>query len=132
MSTTLSPLKNIMRSEIKRKNERSKPVYLVEEQGFYGLGGNTIPQEFHVLKHICQTEATARKWLAKWIEVNHPLTEDIDPNGQGATCYYDEVPWKLPDNKSMELHQTTEKDYVAGGSYGSIESCLYYEMEMEE
>lgn len=108
----------------------SKLVYLVEESGYYSEGDRHLPKECHTITHVCATKELAKQWLSKWIDEYNPLPEDI--SDYEAVCYYDEVPWKLADMKMMEDFKTNEKDYVNGGSYGSIETCNFYSMELEE
>ena len=107
-----------------------RKIYIVEERAFYSEGGRTQAKELHLLKHICATEELAKKRLAEWIEENQPYPEDISETQ--ASCFYDEVPWNVVDLKTFNDHKTSEKDITNNDGYGSVETCMYYEFDLEE
>lgn len=107
-----------------------RKIWIVEEQGFYGEGGRKETKEFHTLAHICATEELAKKRLEEWIKKHKPYPEDIERTG--ATCYFEEVPWKTVDSVEFEKFRVPGKALTENDGYGSVEACIYYEFYMEE
>lgn len=119
-------------NELLQRNQShpEQKVWIVEEQGFYSEGGRTRAYEIHTLTHICATKELAEKRLQEWIAKNHPYPEDVSETQ--ASCFYDEVPWKVVDEKVFNDHKTAEKDVTDNDGYGSSETCMFYEFVLEE